>query len=65
MHKVASELTFVISGKISMNSTIYSQGDIVLVEPGEFVAFEALEDSVTVVVKVPCVKNDKYENEQE
>jgi len=59
-HKVASELTFVVSGRVSMNGVEYSQGDIVLVEKGDSVSFKALEDSVNVVVKAPCVKGDKY-----
>jgi len=60
-HKVASEVTFVLSGKISMNGKEYSKGDIVLVEPGESILFKAIDDSVNVVVKIPSVKNDKYE----
>lgn len=59
-HKIASEITFVVSGKVSMNDIIYSEGDIVLVSPNESVSFKALEDSINVVVKVPCVKDDKY-----
>lgn len=59
-HKIASEITFVLNGKISMNGIEYSQGDIILVEPGESILFKVLEDSETVVVKVPCVKGDKY-----
>lgn len=61
-HKIATEITMVISGKVSMNGTVCSQGDIVVVPPGESVSFEALEDSVNVVVKVPGAKDDKYED---
>lgn len=62
-HKIATELTFVVEGVVSMNGEIFSKGDIVLVEPGESVSFEAIEDSINVVVKVPGAKNDKYEDE--
>lgn len=61
-HKMAYEITFVVSGKISMNGLECSEGQIILVEPGESVSFESIDDSINVVVKVPCVKGDKYED---
>ena len=60
-HRVATEITFIISGKVEMNGSIYSQGDIILIEPKEGTDFKALEDTINVVVKVPSVKGDKYE----
>lgn len=59
-HKVATEITFVVSGEIEMNGTRYKEGDIVTVEPGESVEFRAISDSINVVVKVPGAKDDKY-----
>lgn len=59
-HKVATELTAVISGTIRMSGKTYSAGDIILIEPGESTDFEALTDVVNVVVKIPGAKNDKY-----
>lgn len=59
-HKVATELTLVISGQIRMNGVEYGDGDIVLIEPGENADFMAITDVTTVVVKVPCVAGDKY-----
>lgn len=60
-HKVASEYTLVASGKIKMNGYEYAEGSIVLMEPGESTDFECLiNNTVCVVVKIPCVKNDKY-----
>ena len=61
-HKIATELTVVVSGRIRMNQEEYSAGDIVLVEPFETVAFEAVTDAVTTVVKLPGARNDKYES---
>ena len=59
-HKIATEITVVVSGMVLMNGTLYNSGDIITIEPGESTNFEALTDAVTTVVKVPCVKDDKY-----
>lgn len=59
-HKVATELTVVVSGKVRMLGRIWVPGDVVTIEPGESTEFEALQDSVTVVVKCPSVAGDKY-----
>ena len=59
-HKVATEVTLVLEGRIAMNGIQWNAGDIIVVEPNEAVEFEALEDAVTVVVKVPGASDDKY-----
>ena len=59
-HKIATELTVVISGRVRMNGIEYGQGDIIVIEPNESTDFEALEDSVNAVVKFPGANNDKY-----
>jgi quercetin dioxygenase-like cupin family protein len=59
-HKVATEITVVVSGMVLMNGTLYNSGDIITIEPGESTNFEALTDTITTVVKLPCVKDDKY-----
>ncbi len=59
-HKIATEITIISDGKVRMNGTIYGSGDIITIEPGEATDFEALEDTITTVVKIPCVKDDKY-----
>lgn len=61
LHKVAAEVTVIVSGKARMNATVLEAGDIVLIEPGEGTDFEALTDVTTVVVKTPSVAGDKYE----
>lgn len=43
-----------------MFDKIYSEGDIVIIEPGEATSFEAIEETANVVVKIPGVNNDKY-----
>ena len=60
-HKIATEFTCVISGKVKMFDKVYEKGAIIVVEPGDITSFEALEDSVNVVVKIPGANNDKYE----
>ncbi len=59
-HKIATEITLVAKGKVKMFDKVYSEGDIIIVEPGDATAFEALEDAANVVVKIPGANNDKY-----
>lgn len=59
-HKVATEVTAIVSGRVRMFGQEWGSGAILTVEPGEATCFEALEDSVTVVVKLPSVSGDKY-----
>lgn len=56
---VATELTVVVSGKIKMNDEFFSNGEIVIIPPGEYANFEALEDSSLVCVKFPSIPEDK------
>ena len=59
-HAVAAELTVVISGQVMMEGDVHREGEIVLLEPGDRTDFVALTDAVTVVVKLPSVRNDKF-----
>jgi hypothetical protein len=59
-HKIATEITVIVSGRARMNDTILAEGDIMTTPPGEYTEFEALEDTVTTVVKLPGALNDKY-----
>lgn len=59
-HKIATEYTVIISGRVKMNGVEYGAGDIVVMEPGDVTDFQALEDAVNVVVKLPGANNDKY-----
>ena len=59
-HKIATEITVIVSGKVIMNGITFSAGDIVRILPGEFTDFEALDDTTTAVVKLPGALNDKY-----
>lgn len=64
-HKIATEITVVVFGKIRMNDNEYSSGDIIVMEPGEPTDFEALTDAVNAVVKLPGANDDKYISEVE
>ena len=59
-HKIATEVTVIVSGEVEMNGKCYGAGDIILMEPGESTDFSALTDAVNVVVKLPSVLKDKY-----
>ena len=62
-HKVATELTAVVSGRVRMAGQEIGAGEIVKIYPGESSDFTALTDATTVVVKLPCVAGDKYPDE--
>lgn len=59
-HKVATEFTVIVSGRVKMNEIEYQAGDIIVLSPWETTDFEALEETVTTVVKIPGANNDKY-----
>lgn len=59
-HKVATEVTLILAGRVRMCGREWGEGDIVVLEPGEATDFEALTDAMNVVVKTPGASNDKY-----
>lgn len=59
-HRIATELTVIVSGEAEMNGVRLSPGDIVIVGPGEATDFRAVTATTTTVVKLPSVPNDKY-----
>lgn len=63
-HKIATEITVVVKGRVRMFGQEYSEGSIIFVEPEEKTSFEALEDTVNVVIKIPGANNDKFEVEE-
>lgn len=60
VHRIATELTLIATGRVTMNERTFVAGDIIILEPGEATDFCAIEDSTTVVVKMPSVAGDKY-----
>lgn len=61
-HKIATEFTVIIDGKVEMNGKSYSTGDIIRIMPNEITDFKAITNTKTVVVKIPGAQNDKYTN---
>lgn len=59
-HKIATEITLIQKGCVRMNSQEFRDGDIIVLRPMESCDFEAMEDTNTVVIKVPGALNDKY-----
>ncbi|GAA4680013.1 hypothetical protein [Frondihabitans cladoniiphilus] len=60
LHKVATEVTLILSGRVRMAGGEFGAGDIIVLEPGEATDFEALTDATNVVVKTPGALGDKY-----
>ena len=60
VHKIITEYTIVVSGKIRMNDKVYSGKEIVEILPNTSTDFESLEDSITLVIKSPSIPSDKY-----
>jgi quercetin dioxygenase-like cupin family protein len=60
VHRVATELTAVVSGRVRMDGRELEAGQLVTLEPGEPSDFQALTDAVVVAVKLPAVPGDKY-----
>lgn len=59
-HKISTEITVISNGRVRMNGVEYGKGDIIIVEPNHSTDFEALEDTITTVVKFPGANDDKY-----
>ncbi|MBR1646491.1 MAG: hypothetical protein IJ685_06910 [Selenomonadaceae bacterium] len=59
-HKIATEITVVLDGKIEMAGKVWNAGDIVVIEPDDVSGFKALTAARLVVVKIPGANNDKY-----
>jgi len=59
-HKIATEITVIMSGQVEMNGECYSAGDIITLEPGDISDFRALTEVTTTVVKIPGAPDDKY-----
>lgn len=59
-HKVATEITLIASGTAEMSGERVDAGEIIRIPPGQSTDFRAVTDVMTVVVKIPSVKGDKF-----
>lgn len=64
-HKIATEITVVVDGRVRFKNKVFKKGDIIVLAPGERCDFEVLKDAVTAVIKIPAVKKDKYYTEKD
>ena len=60
-HKVAVEINYLIRGAMRIKNRELREGDIFILQPGEIADPVFLSDCELIVVKIPSVKNDKYE----
>ncbi len=56
---IATEVTVVLSGKVRMGEVLLIEDEILVVEPGEIVDFEALTDCKVLGIKFPSLPEDK------
>jgi len=60
-HKIATEINYLIRGKMIIQDTQLAEGDIFVFSPGEVANPIFLERCEIIVVKIPSLVNDKYE----
>jgi hypothetical protein len=65
VHKISTEITVIVSGKVKMNEIEYIENDIITIPPGVATDFLCLEDTVSCVVKSISAPGDKYIIEEE
>ncbi len=63
-HKIATEISVVIYGRVRMFDEEFCENDIIIVEPGDETDFTALVPTQVCVVKIPGAVNDKYLSEE-
>jgi len=59
-HKLATEVTVILKGKVKINNEIFIKGDIIIIDKNEVVEPLFLEETDYIVVKTISNKNDKY-----
>lgn len=60
LHKIATEYTIILLGRVKVNGIEYSKGDLIKVDKNQISEFETLEKTITLVVKTPSAPGDKY-----
>lgn len=58
-HTVCTEIILIISGKVTCQGQEYSDGDILVLEPGEINDCVYVSETIMIGVKTPAGKNDK------
>ncbi len=60
IHKIATEINYLIKGKMIIQDQELNVGDIFVIEPNELADPIFLEDCELIVVKLPSALGDKY-----
>jgi quercetin dioxygenase-like cupin family protein len=56
---ISTEVTVIHSGLVRIGDMKLSQGDVLVIPPGEYADFEALSDGSLTCVKFPSLPDDK------
>lgn len=56
---IATEITLIASGVVTINGVNFSSGDVILIEPGEVADFISRTESKLFCIKFPSLPNDK------
>ena len=59
-HKVATEINYLIRGSMKICGKTVVKGQVFTIHPGEIADADFIEECEWIVVKVPCVPEDKY-----
>lgn len=59
-HKLATEITYLVKGKMIIQDKMLVSGDVFVIEPYEIADPTFLEDCTVMVIKIPSVPGDKY-----
>ena len=60
LHKIATEYTIILEGRVKVNGIEYSKGDLIKIDKNQISEFETIEKTITLVVKSPSAPGDKY-----
>lgn len=59
-HEIATEINYLIRGKMKIQNETLIAGDVFIINPGEVADPEFIEDCELIVIKTPSIQNDKY-----
>jgi hypothetical protein len=59
-HKVTTELTYIVKGKMRVGDQVLGEGSIFVYEKGEIADSEVIEDIDIIVLRYPSIPTDKY-----
>ena len=59
-HKIATEINYLMKGKMVVQGKTLIAGDVFIIDPGEVADPVFLKKCELIVIKVPSVKGDKY-----